>query len=146
MVDKNTGRSRGFGFVSFSKISAAKGAIRNINGYVLGHKRLKVEQKKEKMAYRGSSHYNVGDVRGPFDQISTSYSNKTNTTAVDSVTPQEAQLLLAIRENYPRSTHDNNNNNNNNNNKNRSSSNSPACIDDETLIRKIRECFSPTEN
>lgn len=45
-VDKISGRSRGFGFVSFSGPDEAKRAIKFMNGYKLGHKRLKVELKR----------------------------------------------------------------------------------------------------
>jgi RNA recognition motif-containing protein len=48
MVDKATGRSRGFGFVSFDNPASADEAIRCMNGYHIGHKRLKVQHKKEK--------------------------------------------------------------------------------------------------
>ncbi|KAG5186171.1 hypothetical protein JKP88DRAFT_257349 [Tribonema minus] len=42
MVDKATGRSRGFGFVSYSARASAEDAIKALNGYHIGHKRLKV--------------------------------------------------------------------------------------------------------
>eukprot|EP00968_Pinguiococcus_pyrenoidosus_P000038 scaffold4_cov247-Pinguiococcus_pyrenoidosus.AAC.14 len=63
MVDKRTGCSRGFGFVSYENHEAAANAIKCMNGFQLGHKRLKVELKKEKGA-RGSerSHHH-----GPHD-------------------------------------------------------------------------------
>jgi len=48
MVDKVTGRSRGFGFVSYNNPDSALQAIKAMNGFVVGHKRLKVEQKKDK--------------------------------------------------------------------------------------------------
>ena len=48
MVDKVTGRSRGFGFVSYNNPDSALQAIEAMNGFVVGHKRLKVEQKKDK--------------------------------------------------------------------------------------------------
>ena len=77
MVDKVTGRSRGFGtsritrsgaitrhgphhlmpylltlsgFVSYNNPDSAEQAIKSMNGFVVGHKRLKVEQKKDKNA------------------------------------------------------------------------------------------------
>ncbi|EWM28316.1 Nucleotide-binding protein [Nannochloropsis gaditana] len=46
MVEKGTGRSRGFGFVSFDSETAAELAIEMLDGYQLGHKRLKVQHKK----------------------------------------------------------------------------------------------------
>ena len=47
-VDKISGRSRGFGFVSFADREAANRAIDVMNGYELGHKRLKVELKRSR--------------------------------------------------------------------------------------------------
>ncbi|OQR99555.1 UDP-3-O-,3-hydroxymyristoyl glucosamine N-acyltransferase [Thraustotheca clavata] len=48
MVEKETGRSRGFGFVSYDIPSSADAAIKAMNGYQVGRKRLKVQHKKEK--------------------------------------------------------------------------------------------------
>ncbi|CAM9876867.1 unnamed protein product, partial [Phaeothamnion confervicola] len=48
MVDKQSGRSRGFGFVSFDYRPSAESAIKGMNGYQIGRKRLKVQHKKEK--------------------------------------------------------------------------------------------------
>ena len=47
-VDKISGRSRGFGFVSYNEQTSAQAAIDGMNGYELGHKRLKVEIKRSK--------------------------------------------------------------------------------------------------
>jgi RNA recognition motif-containing protein len=47
MVDKVSGLSRGFGFVSYSCVSEALDAIANLDGLKLGKKRLKVQQKRE---------------------------------------------------------------------------------------------------
>ncbi|CAM9187799.1 unnamed protein product [Choristocarpus tenellus] len=48
MVEKATGRSRGFGFVSYDNRDSAEKAIAQMNGYQIEHKRLKVQHKKEK--------------------------------------------------------------------------------------------------
>lgn len=46
MVEKDTGRSRGFGFVSYDSPDAAAMAIKELNGFVIGNKRLKVQHKQ----------------------------------------------------------------------------------------------------
>lgn len=48
MVDNETGRSRGFGFVSYDNSRSASEAIAQMNGLQIGHKRLKVQYKKDK--------------------------------------------------------------------------------------------------
>jgi RNA recognition motif-containing protein len=48
MIDNSTGRSRGFGFVSFNHPVSAGNAIFRMNGVQMGNKRLKVQLKKEK--------------------------------------------------------------------------------------------------
>ena len=48
MVENETGRSRGFGFVSFDNRVSAENAINAMNGYQIGRKRLKVQHKKER--------------------------------------------------------------------------------------------------
>lgn len=50
MVEKETGRSRGFGFVSYDNATSAEAAIKGMNGFQVGRKRLKVQHKKEKNA------------------------------------------------------------------------------------------------
>ena len=47
MVENETGRSRGFGFVSFDNRRSADVAINAMNGYQIGRKRLKVQHKKD---------------------------------------------------------------------------------------------------
>jgi len=47
MVEKDTGRSRGFGFVSYQTPEAAELAILKLNGYQVGNKRLKVQHKQQ---------------------------------------------------------------------------------------------------
>lgn len=46
MVEKDSGRSRGFGFVSYDSSDAAAMAIKELNGFVIGNKRLKVQHKQ----------------------------------------------------------------------------------------------------
>jgi CUG-BP- and ETR3-like factor len=46
MKDKATGRSRGFGFVSYDNPQSAESAIKGMNGYAVHGKRLKVQLKK----------------------------------------------------------------------------------------------------
>lgn len=47
MVDKVTHLSKGFGFISFSTTEEAEEAIKHMNGYMLGKKRLKVQLKND---------------------------------------------------------------------------------------------------
>ncbi|CAK4068010.1 unnamed protein product [Aphanomyces euteiches] len=45
-MDKNTGESKGFGFVSYDSAQAADAAIASMNGFQIGSKRLKVQHKR----------------------------------------------------------------------------------------------------
>ncbi|OQR99335.1 CUG-BP- and ETR-3-like factor [Achlya hypogyna] len=45
-MDKNTGESKGFGFVSYDSVAAADAAIASMNGFQIGSKRLKVQHKR----------------------------------------------------------------------------------------------------
>mmetsp|Transcript_8210 Transcript_8210/g.11731 ORF Transcript_8210/g.11731 Transcript_8210/m.11731 type:complete len:563 (-) Transcript_8210:367-2055(-) len=56
MVEKDTGRSRGFGFVSFDSPDAAAMAIKELNGFVIGNKRLKVQHKQIRQSDHSNSH------------------------------------------------------------------------------------------
>ena len=47
-VDKNTGESKGFGFVSYANCENAERAIHMMNGFQIENKRLKVQHKKQK--------------------------------------------------------------------------------------------------
>lgn len=47
MTDKDTGRSRGFGFVSYDNSQSAHAAVHGMNGFSVLGKRLKVQLKKE---------------------------------------------------------------------------------------------------
>lgn len=45
-VDKFTGESKGFGFVSYDSVISAEAAIEQMNGFQIGTKRLKVQHKR----------------------------------------------------------------------------------------------------
>jgi len=47
-IDKNSGLSKGFGFVSYDNPASAANAISAMNGFAIGHKRLKVQLKRQK--------------------------------------------------------------------------------------------------
>ena len=46
VTDRDTGQSRGFGFVEMASSAAADEAVRKFNGYALGGRTLKVEVSK----------------------------------------------------------------------------------------------------
>merc|ERR1712226_943723 len=48
-TDRETGESKGFGFVSYQTKTAASTAIALLNGYAIGEKRLKVQLKSKKV-------------------------------------------------------------------------------------------------
>ncbi|KAG3082002.1 hypothetical protein PI124_g19189 [Phytophthora idaei] len=56
-MDKITGESKGFGFVSYDSAEAADAAITSMNGFQIGTKRLKVQHKRihQRSDYLGSS-------------------------------------------------------------------------------------------
>lgn len=56
MVEKDTGRSRGFGFVSYDSPAAAANAIKELNGFVIGNKRLKVQHKQIRSSENNPAH------------------------------------------------------------------------------------------
>lgn len=56
MIEKDTGRSRGFGFISYDNAASAEAAIKGMNGFQVGRKRLKVQHKKEKVDDDESGH------------------------------------------------------------------------------------------
>jgi CUG-BP- and ETR3-like factor len=49
-VDKVTGQSKCFGFVSYDSADAAHNAITHMNGFQIGSKRLKVQLKRSNQA------------------------------------------------------------------------------------------------
>jgi len=56
MVERDTGRSRGFGFVSYDNPESAAMAIKELNGFAIGNKRLKVQHKQIRAGERERHH------------------------------------------------------------------------------------------
>lgn len=63
-IDKETGQSRGFGFVDMQNDAEAKDAIENLNDISLGKKPLVVKQAEERQGGGGGSHGGGGGYRG----------------------------------------------------------------------------------
>ena len=59
-IDRETGQSRGFGFVDMKNDSDAKDAIENLNDISLGKKPLVVKQAEERQGGGGGSHGGSG--------------------------------------------------------------------------------------
>ncbi len=60
-IDKRSGESKGFGFVSYDTYGSALQAIQGMNGFQIGPKRLKVQHKRVHGSYLGSQ----GDMLQP---------------------------------------------------------------------------------
>ena len=77
-IDKDTGKSRGFGFVEMQNDEEAKDAIENLNGISLGKKPLIVKQAEDRPpggggsqgsgGYRGGSRGGFNKNRDPRDR------------------------------------------------------------------------------
>lgn len=48
VLDKETGKSKGFGFVEMPKPGDAKAAMRNLNGIELGTEKIRVKKAEQK--------------------------------------------------------------------------------------------------
>ena len=60
VTDRDTGRSRGFGFVEMSTSEAADAAVRKFNGYSLEGRTLKVELSKPSAPRNGGGGFGGG--------------------------------------------------------------------------------------
>lgn len=54
-VDRYTGESKGFGFVSYDSVISAESAIEQMNGFQIGNKRLKVQHKRVHVSHHSDS-------------------------------------------------------------------------------------------
>ncbi len=61
MIDRDTGRSRGFAFVEMATDSDAQLAIKAMNGFDLGGRALKVNEAQERQARGGGGGGGGGD-------------------------------------------------------------------------------------
>jgi CUG-BP- and ETR3-like factor len=68
-VDKYTGESKGFGFVSYDATQAAEAAIEQMNGFQIGSKRLKVQHKRINHKGRPIDAYDMGMESGPLPMM-----------------------------------------------------------------------------
>jgi RNA recognition motif-containing protein len=64
VTDRETGRSRGFGFVEMSTAEAAEAAVRRFNGQELDGRQLKVEIARPQAAGQGRGGGGYGSGRG----------------------------------------------------------------------------------
>jgi CUG-BP- and ETR3-like factor len=71
MCDKTTGKSKGYGFISYDNQLSAVNAVRMMNGFQVGNKRLKVQIKKGEDS--GSSSF---PPFSPYPSYHEPYSNK----------------------------------------------------------------------
>ena len=55
VLDAQTGRSKGFGFVEMPKVGDAKAAVRNLNGTELDGERIRVKNAKPKQSADGDA-------------------------------------------------------------------------------------------
>lgn len=69
-IDKETGKSKGFGFVEMPDSAEAKDAIESLNDMSLGKKPLVVKQAEERQSSAGGSSggFRNGNNRGGFDR------------------------------------------------------------------------------
>ena len=66
ITDRDTGRPRGFGFVEMGSQEDAEGAIRELDGYSLDGRPLKVNEARERQGGRGGGGGGRGGFRGGY--------------------------------------------------------------------------------
>lgn len=68
ITDRDTGKSKGFGFVDMTDEDAARGAIQALNGTMIEGRRLVVEIANPKPVFRGDDGRRAGAGHGGRDQ------------------------------------------------------------------------------
>lgn len=66
IVDRATGRSKGFGFVEMGDAQEARDAIARLNGSTLGNRTITVNEAQERPAGGGRGGYQSRDRRGGY--------------------------------------------------------------------------------
>jgi len=64
ITDRDSGRSKGFGFIEMSSDSEAQKAIQELDGSTLDDRQIKVNEAKPKAPSRGGGGYGGGGKRG----------------------------------------------------------------------------------
>lgn len=105
MWDMKTGRSRGYGFVSFSDRLDAENALNKMNGFTLGDRPIRLNWASHKEKNRSNNHSNNF---GSFNQNNSQYNNQFNNNRFNN------QFNNNGNNNSNNGMNSNNNNNNNN--------------------------------
>ena len=95
-MDKRTGESKGFGFVSFNDPRAAAHAIQRMNGFQIGTKRLKVQHKRthhQQQQQHRQMHYSAG---GGNDVSQLQYMNGNTLSPSQLPSPQQQEQNPAL--------------------------------------------------
>ncbi|RLN93605.1 hypothetical protein BBJ28_00022169 [Nothophytophthora sp. Chile5] len=92
-MDKITGESKGFGFVSYDSADAADAAIASMNGFQIGSKRLKVQHKRIHQRgdyFGGGGVGSSGSLGGHEDELaSLEYHHQTSPQGVPGLDPHD---------------------------------------------------------
>ena len=106
MVEKGTGRSRGFGFVSYDSPESATSAIQKLNGYTIGNKRLKVQHKQATLSHNDGYESNADESHSsPHTSSIASPATSPSQSSVKVKQPSESSMDMdQLRKTLPKST------------------------------------------
>lgn len=97
MVEKDTGRSRGFGFVSYDSPESAAHAIKELNGFAIGNKRLKVQHKQ----IRPSDQQNRDNAQGGYSMNAPGADNSYQRSYASHLPPSGAMAAQGLHPTSP---------------------------------------------